>query len=172
MTIPLWLYELGMGVMLGVALIFPAWVAGKYARRRLLLRFGVLKSGTVTGRRMVMAGVEFDRCYLTVRTDDGYQGVVTFLCDLGIDIPPEVGERVDVLSSRRDPRVMLVPLYEVSHRAWQRSLQRRNRPARGEEPRRGRDRDDDERGVIGFGSDTTAFMMQAPPRLTPAQSDD
>jgi superfamily II DNA/RNA helicase len=47
------------------------------------------------------------------------------------------------------------------------------RPPRAEpEPRRGRDRerDDDDRGVVGFGADTPAFLMRAPPR--PANSDE
>jgi len=34
---------------------------------------------------------------------------------------------------------------------------------RESEPRRGRERDDDDRGVVGFGSDTPAFLMRAPP---------
>jgi superfamily II DNA/RNA helicase len=45
------------------------------------------------------------------------------------------------------------------------------RPQRDEpEPRRGRDRmrDDEDRGVVGFGADTPAFLMRAPPR--PRQS--
>ena len=47
------------------------------------------------------------------------------------------------------------------------------RPPRAEaEPRRGRDRDDDERGVVGFGPDTPAFLMRAPPRTRPANSDE
>jgi superfamily II DNA/RNA helicase len=39
---------------------------------------------------------------------------------------------------------------------------RRDEPRR-DEPRRGRERDDDDRSVVGFGSDTPAFLMRAPP---------
>ncbi len=39
-------------------------------------------------------------------------------------------------------------------------------PVRGVQPVRGRE-DDDDRRVVGFGNDTPAFLMRAPPRLTP-----
>ena len=40
-------------------------------------------------------------------------------------------------------------------------------PVRGVQPIRGRE-DDDDRRVVGFGSETPAFLMRAPPRLPPA----
>jgi superfamily II DNA/RNA helicase len=40
-------------------------------------------------------------------------------------------------------------------------------PVRGVQPVRGRE-DDDDRRVVGFGNDTPAFLMRAPPRLAPA----
>jgi superfamily II DNA/RNA helicase len=47
------------------------------------------------------------------------------------------------------------------------------RSSRREEPRRGRERDDDDRGgVVGFGSDTPAFLMRAPPRLPPVAGEE
>jgi len=39
-------------------------------------------------------------------------------------------------------------------------------PVRGVQPVRGRE-DDDDRRVVGFGADTPAFLMRAPPRLAP-----
>ncbi|TCS17441.1 DEAD/DEAH box helicase [Caulobacter sp. BK020] len=39
-------------------------------------------------------------------------------------------------------------------------------PVRGVQPVRGRE-DDDDRRVVGFGNDTPAFLMRAPPRLAP-----
>jgi superfamily II DNA/RNA helicase len=48
-----------------------------------------------------------------------------------------------------------------------------SRPPRVEpEPRRGRDRDDEDRGVVGFGADTPAFLMRAPPRPRSTDSDE
>ncbi len=44
-------------------------------------------------------------------------------------------------------------------------------PVRGVQPVRGRE-DDDDRRVVGFGSDTPAFLMRAPPRLPKVPSDD
>jgi superfamily II DNA/RNA helicase len=44
-------------------------------------------------------------------------------------------------------------------------------PRREEEPRRDRDRDDD-RGVVGFGSDTPAFLMRAPPKAPASAAED
>jgi superfamily II DNA/RNA helicase len=41
-------------------------------------------------------------------------------------------------------------------------------PVRGVQPVRGRE-DDDDRRVVGFGNDTPAFLMRAPPRLPPAR---
>jgi superfamily II DNA/RNA helicase len=41
-------------------------------------------------------------------------------------------------------------------------------PVRGVQPVRGRE-DDDDRRVVGFGNDTPAFLMRAPPRLAPAK---
>jgi superfamily II DNA/RNA helicase len=40
-------------------------------------------------------------------------------------------------------------------------------PVRGVQPVRGRE-DDDDRRVVGFGNETPAFLMRAPPRLAPA----
>ncbi|CAN5280387.1 hypothetical protein BH10PSE3_BH10PSE3_16950 [soil metagenome] len=40
-------------------------------------------------------------------------------------------------------------------------------PVRGVQPIRGRE-DDDDRRVVGFGNETPAFLMRAPPRLAPA----
>jgi superfamily II DNA/RNA helicase len=40
-------------------------------------------------------------------------------------------------------------------------------PVRGVQPVRGRE-DDDDRRVVGFGNETPAFLMRAPPRLPPA----
>jgi superfamily II DNA/RNA helicase len=40
---------------------------------------------------------------------------------------------------------------------------RESEPRREAEPHRGRERDDDDRAVVGFGSDTPAFLMRAPP---------
>jgi hypothetical protein len=42
---------------------------------------------------------------------------------------------------------------------------------RGVQPVRGRE-DDDDRRVVGFGSDTPAFLMRAPPRLPKASAED
>ncbi|WP_425997231.1 DEAD/DEAH box helicase [Caulobacter sp. DWR1-3-2b1] len=53
-------------------------------------------------------------------------------------------------------------------------LEREARPAspvRGVQPVRGRE-DEDDRRVVGFGSDTPAFLMRAPPRLPKVSSDD
>ncbi|MBU4434024.1 MAG: DEAD/DEAH box helicase, partial [Alphaproteobacteria bacterium] len=44
-------------------------------------------------------------------------------------------------------------------------------PVRGVQPIRGRE-DDDDRRVVGFGSDTPAFLMRATPGLTKASTDD
>ena len=44
-------------------------------------------------------------------------------------------------------------------------------PVRGVQPVRGRE-DDDDRRVVGFGSDTPAFLMRAPPRLPKASAED
>ncbi|OYX69292.1 MAG: RNA helicase [Caulobacter sp. 32-67-35] len=44
-------------------------------------------------------------------------------------------------------------------------------PVRGVQPVRGRE-DDDDRRVVGFGSDTPAFLMRAPPRLPKASPED
>ncbi|ALL15274.1 DEAD/DEAH box helicase [Caulobacter henricii] len=44
-------------------------------------------------------------------------------------------------------------------------------PVRGVQPVRGRE-DDDDRRVVGFGSDTPAFLMRAPPRLPKVPTDD
>jgi superfamily II DNA/RNA helicase len=48
---------------------------------------------------------------------------------------------------------------------------RPNSPVRGVQPIRGRE-DDDDRRVVGFGSDTPAFLMRATPGLTKAATDD
>jgi len=44
-------------------------------------------------------------------------------------------------------------------------------PVRGVQPVRGRE-DDDDRRVVGFGNDTPAFLMRAPPRLAPVSDSD
>lgn len=44
-------------------------------------------------------------------------------------------------------------------------------PVRGVQPVRGRE-DDDDRRVVGFGADTPAFLLRAPPRLGPASESD
>jgi superfamily II DNA/RNA helicase len=51
----------------------------------------------------------------------------------------------------------------------------RPEPARARQPRpepaRDRERSDEERGVVGFGADTPAFLMRAPARTRPAGSE-
>jgi len=113
MNIPTWLFYVLNGLALGTLLVFPAWLAGKYIRRWLLFKYGIPKQATLIQLRAVAAGVEFNRNYLVLRTDDGYTGTVTYL-DEGDAPPPTVGARLHVMVSRRDPTVMLCPEYELN----------------------------------------------------------
>ncbi len=81
----------------------------------------------------------------------------------------------------REPRESRAPHEAREPREARPSRERRPEPQRSQEspahaetdPRRGRERDhrdDQDRGVVGFGSDTPAFLMRAPAR--PARSED
>ena len=82
----------------------------------------------------------------------------------------------------REPRETREPRESRQPREAAPSRERRPEPVRSQEralrpesePRRGRerDRDDNDRGVVGFGSDTPAFLMRAPPRPRPTGSDE
>ena len=47
--------------------------------------------------------------------------------------------------------------------------EREDRPRRDHREDRSHREDAEDRGVVGFGSDTPAFLMRAPPRLPPAE---
>jgi superfamily II DNA/RNA helicase len=92
--------------------------------------------------------------------------------------PAEVREPRDAPEAReaREPREVREPREAREPRAPREPrpepVRSQVRPPREAEPRRGRERDDDDRGVVGFGTDTPAFLMRAPPRMPPAGSDE
>jgi superfamily II DNA/RNA helicase len=98
--------------------------------------------------------------------------------------PVEAAERPERERPERDRPERERPERERSERRAQPEREPRQEPRRQEsrpsrplaEPRgvrdRDRDRDDDRGGVVGFGADTPAFLMRAPPKTPASASED
>jgi hypothetical protein len=80
------------------------------------------------------------------------------------DRRPERGEQPRA-EAERSPAPRAEPAREPA-REQERPARGAPLPVRGVQPVRGRE-DDDDRRVVGFGNDTPAFLMRAPPRLGP-----